>query len=54
MRSWRVRGWMLLVLGLFLAAFMGDRWRLAYQTALQRRYRFLSFGDTMLAERHDA
>jgi hypothetical protein len=23
MRSWRVRGWMLLVLGLFLAAFMG-------------------------------
>jgi hypothetical protein len=23
MRSWRVRGWMLLALGLFLAAFMG-------------------------------
>jgi S-adenosylmethionine:tRNA ribosyltransferase-isomerase len=34
-----------------VAAFMGDRWREAYQIALQRRYRFLSFGDAMLAER---
>ncbi|MGH8948625.1 MAG: S-adenosylmethionine:tRNA ribosyltransferase-isomerase, partial [Acidimicrobiia bacterium] len=34
-----------------VAAFMGDRWREAYQTALQRGYRFLSFGDAMLAER---
>ncbi len=34
-----------------VAAFMGDRWRKAYQTALERGYRFLSFGDAMLAER---
>jgi S-adenosylmethionine:tRNA ribosyltransferase-isomerase len=34
-----------------VAAFMGDRWREAYQTALERGYRFLSFGDAMLAER---
>lgn len=36
-----------------LAAFMGPRWRAAYQTALQRGYRFLSFGDAMLAARAD-
>jgi S-adenosylmethionine:tRNA ribosyltransferase-isomerase len=35
-----------------VAAFMGGRWRKAYQTALERGYRFLSFGDAMLAERH--
>jgi S-adenosylmethionine:tRNA ribosyltransferase-isomerase len=34
-----------------LAAFMGDRWRQAYDTALNRGYRFLSFGDAMLAVR---
>jgi S-adenosylmethionine:tRNA ribosyltransferase-isomerase len=34
-----------------VAAFMGDRWRLVYETALRRGYRFLSFGDAMLAER---
>ena len=34
-----------------VAAFMGDRWRETYQTALERGYRFLSFGDAMLAER---
>lgn len=34
-----------------LAAFMGDGWRLAYETALGRGYRFLSFGDAMLAGR---
>ena len=34
-----------------VAAFMGDKWREAYQTALGRGYRFLSFGDAMLAER---
>lgn len=33
-------------------AFMGDSWRAAYRTALDREYRFLSFGDAMLAERH--
>lgn len=34
-----------------LAAFMGNRWRDAYETALERGYRFLSFGDAMLASR---
>lgn len=36
-----------------LAAFMGDSWRKAYEVALSRQYRFLSFGDAMLAARHD-
>lgn len=34
-----------------LAAFMGDAWREAYRIALDRGYRFLSFGDAMYAER---
>lgn len=34
-----------------LAAFMGDGWREAYSTAIDRGYRFLSFGDAMLAAR---
>lgn len=34
-----------------LAAFMGDGWRRAYEAALERGYRFLSFGDAMLAAR---
>lgn len=34
-----------------VAAFMGDRWREAYSTALERGYRFLSFGDAMIARR---
>ncbi|MGH8915793.1 MAG: tRNA preQ1(34) S-adenosylmethionine ribosyltransferase-isomerase QueA [Acidimicrobiia bacterium] len=34
-----------------VAAFMGERWREAYQIALGRGYRFLSFGDAMYAER---
>ena len=34
-----------------IAAFMGDKWREAYRTALKRGYRFLSFGDAMYAER---
>lgn len=34
-----------------LSAFMGEGWREAYATALDRGYRFLSFGDAMLAER---
>jgi S-adenosylmethionine:tRNA ribosyltransferase-isomerase len=33
-----------------IAAFMGERWRQAYATALGRGYRFLSFGDSMVAE----
>ena len=32
-------------------AFMGPDWREAYRTALDRGYRFLSFGDAMLCER---
>ena len=32
-------------------AFVGDRWRDLYATALGRGYRFLSFGDAMLLER---
>lgn len=34
-----------------VCAFMGEEWRQAYDTALDRGYRFLSFGDSMLAER---
>lgn len=34
-----------------IAAFMGEGWREAYGAALSRGYRFLSFGDAMLAER---
>jgi S-adenosylmethionine:tRNA ribosyltransferase-isomerase len=34
-----------------VAAFMGERWREAYRVALERGYRFLSFGDAMLARR---
>ena len=34
-----------------VAAFMGDRWKEAYRAALQRGYRFLSFGDAMMASR---
>lgn len=34
-----------------LAGFMGGRWREAYETALARGYRFLSFGDAMYALR---
>ncbi len=35
-----------------LAAFMGPGWRDAYRIALERGYRFLSFGDAMFAERY--
>lgn len=34
-----------------LAGFMGGSWREAYEIALERGYRFLSFGDAMLAFR---
>ncbi|NOY56276.1 MAG: tRNA preQ1(34) S-adenosylmethionine ribosyltransferase-isomerase QueA [Actinobacteria bacterium] len=34
-----------------VAAFLGRRWRSVYATALDRGYRFLSFGDAMYAER---
>lgn len=34
-----------------LSAFMGQGWREAYDVALDRGYRFLSFGDAMLCDR---
>lgn len=34
-----------------VAAFMGEGWRDTYRTALERGFRFLSFGDAMLADR---
>lgn len=46
--NFHVPGSSLLVM---LAAFMGDGWRRAYATALERGYRFLSFGDAMYCER---
>jgi S-adenosylmethionine:tRNA ribosyltransferase-isomerase len=33
-------------------AFVGDRWRSLYEEALRNDYRFLSFGDAMLLDRH--
>jgi len=33
-------------------AFVGGRWRDMYRTALEHEYRFLSFGDAMLLNRH--
>lgn len=36
-----------------VAAFMGSGWRTVYETALNRGYRFLSFGDAMFARRQD-
>jgi S-adenosylmethionine:tRNA ribosyltransferase-isomerase len=35
-----------------LEAFMGPRWREMYDLALAEGYRFLSFGDAMLVDRH--
>lgn len=32
-----------------IAAILGEKWRAVYQTALERNYRFLSFGDAMFA-----
>lgn len=37
---------------LMIDAFVGDRWRRLYETALAADYRFLSFGDAMLLDRH--
>lgn len=34
-----------------IEAFVGQRWRYLYQCAIERRYRFLSFGDAMLLTR---
>jgi S-adenosylmethionine:tRNA ribosyltransferase-isomerase len=37
---------------LMIDAFVGDRWRDIYASALKNGYRFLSLGDTMLLNRH--
>ncbi len=51
MTNFHVPGSSLLVM---VAAFIGDEWRELYRTALERGYRFLSFGDAMLLERGDS
>lgn len=37
---------------MMIDAFVGDRWRSLYSEALNQGYRFLSFGDAMLLDRH--
>jgi S-adenosylmethionine:tRNA ribosyltransferase-isomerase len=37
---------------MMIDAFVGPRWRSLYETALADDYRFLSFGDAMLLDRH--
>ena len=37
---------------MMIDAFVGPRWRSLYETALVADYRFLSFGDAMLLDRH--
>lgn len=37
---------------MMIDAFVGDRWRTLYDIALAEHYRFLSFGDAMLLDRH--
>jgi S-adenosylmethionine:tRNA ribosyltransferase-isomerase len=37
---------------MMIDAFVGERWRRLYRTALDEGYRFLSFGDAMLLDRH--
>ncbi len=37
---------------LMVASFVGTRWRRLYEQAIMERYRFLSFGDAMLLDRH--
>jgi S-adenosylmethionine:tRNA ribosyltransferase-isomerase len=37
---------------LMIDAFVGPRWRRLYAEAIEQRYRFLSFGDAMLLDRH--
>ena len=37
---------------MMIDAFVGDRWRNIYASALETDYRFLSFGDAMLLDRH--
>ncbi|MEO6652156.1 MAG: tRNA preQ1(34) S-adenosylmethionine ribosyltransferase-isomerase QueA [Ilumatobacteraceae bacterium] len=37
---------------MMIDAFVGERWRALYTEALTEQYRFLSFGDAMLLDRH--
>ena len=37
---------------MMIDAIVGARWRSLYETALAEGYRFLSFGDAMLLDRH--
>lgn len=37
---------------MMIDAFIGPAWRTIYQEAIEQRYRFLSFGDAMLLDRH--
>ncbi len=37
---------------LMISAFVGERWRHLYEHAVAQQYRFLSFGDAMLLDRH--
>ena len=37
---------------LMISSFVGSRWREIYSEAIERKYRFLSFGDAMLLDRH--
>jgi len=37
---------------LMISAFVGERWRRLYEHAVRNEYRFLSFGDAMLLDRH--
>lgn len=37
---------------LMIESFIGVRWRALYSEAIQQKYRFLSFGDAMLLDRH--
>lgn len=37
---------------LMISAFIGERWRQLYEHAVRSEYRFLSFGDAMLLDRH--
>ncbi len=37
---------------MMIDAFIGERWRALYAAALGNDYRFLSFGDAMLLDRH--
>jgi S-adenosylmethionine:tRNA ribosyltransferase-isomerase len=39
---------------MMIDAFVGERWRGLYRVALDEHYRFLSFGDAMLLDRHAA